>query len=98
MTDKHLRELLASLSPQQKEILKTASTDPDATILFNIKGMVEILHSEGPFTFVEMGHRDIEVLKKKGLIALKPKTEKVSVLQGESYAISHLGHEISKLI
>lgn len=89
--------IIGKLSNPQKEILVKADA-PDSTILFNIKGMIQVLHKEEPFDFIEMGYEDIDLLKKKGLIATKRSMKESHVLQGEEYLLSPLGQEVARKI
>lgn len=90
-------QILEELNDGEKEIIRKAKT-PGSIILFNIKGMIQVLHEKGPFDFVEMGYEDIEHLKEKGLITTIRGMEESNVLQGEEYTLSPLGHKVSQLL
>lgn len=92
-----IEDIINGLTAYQKEIIKKAN-EPNSTILFNIKGMIQVLHEEGPYDFIEMGYEDIEALKKKGLITLKSGQHKGDVLHGEEYILSPVGIETAKRI
>lgn len=94
---KKIEELVDALSDHQKEIILKAN-EPGSTILFNIKGMVQLLHEEEPFDFVEMGYQDIEILKNNGLLDTKRSMEESHVLQGEEYGLSALGKEVASAL
>ncbi len=90
-------DVISHLSADQKKILVKAQKS-GSTILFNIKGMVQVLHDTGPFDFIEMGFEDIEVLKKRGLIKDIEHKEAVSVLEGRSYVLSDLGKKVANAL
>ena len=94
---KKIDKLIEELSEHQKEIIQKAS-EPGSTILFNIKGMIQVLHEMKPFDFVEMGYQDIELLKEKGLIDTKREMKDSHILQGEEYTLSTLGKKIAKIL
>ena len=87
-------KIYKGLSSSQKKLLAKAAEE-GSTVLFNIKGMIQVLHSEGPFDFIEMGYEDIDALKKKGLLEPKRTKEKSHVLQGEEYTLSSVGKEVA---
>ena len=92
-----MEKIIDKLSHYQKEILRLAK-EPGSIILFNIKGMIEVLHKDVPFDFVEMGYEDIEFLKKEGLITAKRSMQDSHVLQGEEYILTALGQNIAKIL
>lgn len=92
-----MEKIIKELTDHQKDILRLAG-EPESIILFNIKGMIQVLHQELPFDFVEMGYEDIQFLKEKGLIAAKDSMQKSHVLQGEEYLLTPLGHTIAKIL
>lgn len=83
------------LTDNQKKILKQAAK-PGSTILFNIKGMIEVLHKNEPFTFVEMGYEDIKALQTKGFIEAKRSMQESHILQGEEFQLTELGMETAR--
>lgn len=85
------------LSSNQKKIVHEAS-QKGAQILFNIKGMIEILRDNEPFEFIEMGYEDIEKLRKKGVISPIRTKEESHVLQGELYKLSDLGKKVADFL
>lgn len=89
--------IIHSLTDLQKEILVKAY-EPDSLILFNIKGMIQVLHKDEPYDFIEMGYEDIALLKKKGLLDTKRSMKESHVLQGEEYVLSPLGQEVARKI
>lgn len=89
-TDKLYRQL----SAQQKRLLEKA-LEEGSTVLFNIKGMVQVLHTAGPFDFIGMGYEDIEALKKKGLLEAERPRGTRNVLQGEEYVLTSLGKAVA---
>lgn len=89
--------ILNNLTDLQKEILVKAD-EPGSIILFNIKGMIQVLHKDEPYDFIEMGYEDIQLLKKKGLISTKRSMQESHVLQGEEYLLSPLGQEVAHKI
>jgi hypothetical protein len=91
------KKILQGLTSEQKSIVSKAS-EPGATVLFNIKGMVQILRNDEPFEFIEMGYEDIDKLKKKGVLAPIRTMKESNVLQGEIYTLSPLGRDIAKLL
>lgn len=92
-----IKKIIGSLTKEQKEIIQKAGLS-GSTILFNIKGMIQVLHRDGPFDFIEMGHEDIEVLQEKGLIITNNEKEKGFVLHDEKYKLSPLGQEVAKAL
>ena len=86
-------KVIEELSDHQKEIIQKAS-EPGSTILFTIKGMIQVRHKKEPFDFVELGHKDIELLKEKELITTK-RMKNSNVLQGEEYILSSFGEEVA---
>jgi len=90
-------KILENLTTNQKEIIKKASVK-DATILFNIKGMVQILHDQKPFEFIEMGYDDIAHLKREGILFPVRTMRQSHVIQGEEYQLNEKGKEIAKLL
>lgn len=92
-----IEQIIKNLSESEKEIIKKAA-EPESTILFNIKGMVQVLHEKGPFDFIEMGYEDIEKLKKKGLIVFKEEEQSKSVLQGKEFILSSVGLKVAKFL
>ena len=89
--------IVQKLSLNQKKIVRAAS-EKGAQILFNVKGMIEILRDDEPFEFIEMGYEDIEKLKKKGVISAVRTKEQSNVLQGELYELSDVGRNVAKLL
>lgn len=90
-------KIIQELSDNQKSIIQHA-LEPSSIILFNIKGMIQVLHQDGPFDFIEMGYEDIEILKKKKLIETKRGSKNRNVLQGEEYVLSPLGEKIANAL
>ena len=93
MTD--IKKIRDRLTDEQKEIIQKASV-PKSTILFNIKGMIQILHEGEPFEFIEMGYEDVEALKKEKLLSSIRTMRQSHVLQGEEYELSPLGRAIAE--
>lgn len=85
-----IKELKQRLNDDQREILKRL-LDPEATLLFNIKGMVQITYLNEPFEFVEMGFDDIETLLKMGLLEPLHPEQHENVLEGREYRLSGKG-------
>ncbi len=88
-------EVIEDLTSMQKQIIQ-AAIDPSAIILFNIKGMIQVVHEDKPYDFMEMGHEDIETLKEKGLIDTVRGMRESHLLQGQEYRLSKLGREVAK--
>lgn len=94
---KNFEDILQNLSANQKKMIREASEER-AQILFNIKGMIEILRDNKPFEFIEMGYGDIEKLREKGLISAVRTKEEGHVLQGELYELSDTGKKVAELL
>jgi hypothetical protein len=90
-------KILQHLTEKQKKIIKEGA-NPGAIILFNIKGMIEILRDHEPFEFIDMGYEDIEQLKKKGLLSPLRTMNKSHILQGEEYELSDIGKKVAALL
>ncbi len=90
-------QIALGLSRNQKKIVREAS-DKGAQILFNIKGMIEILRDNEPFEFIEMGYEDIEQLRKKGVLSPIRTKEQSNVLQGELFELSDVGKQVADFL
>ena len=90
-------QIALGLSKNQKKIVREAS-EKGAQILFNIKGMIEILRDNEPFEFIEMGYEDIEQLRKKGVLSPIRTKEQSNVLQGELFELSDVGKQVADFL
>ena len=92
-----LQEIQDELSSMQKKIIRDLAR-PGSTLLFNIKGMLEVLHEGEPFHFMEMGYDDVAKLRNLGLIDSKRGHEKAHVLEGELYELSGKGKLLAQTL
>jgi len=92
-----LQEIQEELSHMQKKIVQELAK-PGSTLLFNIKGMLEVLHEGEPFHFMEMGYDDVAKLRNLGLLDARRTHEEAHVLEGELYELSGKGKLLAQTL
>ncbi|GAB4233386.1 MAG: hypothetical protein Tsb0021_12380 [Chlamydiales bacterium] len=93
MIEENFRHRLNKLNHKQREILEKLSQS-NATLLFNIKGMVQIVYEKQPYEFLEMGFEDIQNLLQYKLIYEKEDSLKGNILEHRTYALTEEGKHI----